>query len=349
VVKRTDSDDGSENSLERVLTEVRAVLGPPPPMPHPPFDLVDEENTGWGAFDLPAEVGDHPPLKAEPFPSQPTDVGVWQAVCSLKMLFTLVPFATDGQTRIGQCVAKMVGVNEGERFGGSPTAASGPFPDAPFPVRPITTPMIELNQVVAAAKPVILDLLDQVELDAKRRETLRRELQKSTPFLEEDDRGTLEGYVRRVEANKPPNGSSEGPPHPLPATQAQLRNDSKLTALADFLAGVRRQPEVVLHAAERILTAVRGVLEGWEFGVREGWIAHRGKRWPGLPPEAVLFMKMVVEAAPRPVRFEDLPGHAMRDGVAVSATKLEQVKKQLPAELRKLLQSGRGKGTWLRA
>jgi hypothetical protein len=117
----------------------------------------------------------------------------------------------------------------------------GALPDAPSGdgVRLIQYPLIELNWLVETTKPTILSLLDYVDIERTTRERLRRELLKKEPFLEIDDRGTIQAYTR-----------------PTGMTKEKERNNVRLDALAVFLHSLRKQPFALTQYAIRELNKV---------------------------------------------------------------------------------------------
>jgi hypothetical protein len=223
-----------DDELDEVIRGIGAALGPVPDVPLPPMVLgspSDDDPELTTAFARPE--GGNEPVVDRPA-AVATGVPVWDVLGSLKSLLDLVPTGPGDQTRLGQCVAEMRGYFEKDVF---PDAA----PDCPEEdvVCPISYQRLELNQALDRARQVILGLLDSVEIEKEMRELLSRELQKSLPFLEPDDRGTIGGFV-----------DSTG------LTKEKQRNDWKLNALAAFLDALRRQPYVAVRYATRLLSRV---------------------------------------------------------------------------------------------
>ena len=322
----------NEEFESSILAVQRALdVDPNEPLSPDLLQRMDPNHPWWGSLDLPAEAE---PRELAPETSElesvpqytPSADAIWKAVFALKSLLCLAPFDPRGSTRFGQCVAAVRGSSERDKFS---DAAREP-PEA-FSVCTISYPQREVNQFVELAKPMILSLLEQIEIESGMKDRLVRELRRKSHYLEHDDRGTIEGFI--------------DPPKP---TKEQLRNDDKLEALAVFLAAVGKRPEVVLRAAERILREARVALDKWEFDVPRGILRQGGVETTGLSPEAVLFMKMVVEADTEYVSFTLLPARAKQDGVTISKTKWQQVKKQIPEHILEKLETRRGDGTRLK-
>ncbi len=322
----------NEEFESSILAVQRALdVDPNEPLSPDLLQRMDPNHPWWGSLDLPAEAE---PRELAPETSElesvpqytPSADAIWKAVFALKSLLCLAPFDPRGSTRFGKCVAAVRGSIERDQF---PDAAREP-PEA-FGVCTISYPQLEVNQFVELAKPMILGLLGQIEIEGLMKDRLDRELRRPSPYLEPDDRGTIGGMINPSGANKQQKG-----------------NNLKLDALAAFLAAVGKRPEVVLRAAERILREARVALDKWEFDVPMGILRHDGVETPGLSPEAVLFLKMVVEAAPEYVPFTSLPSRAQQEGVTISKTKWEQVKKQIPEHILEKLETRPGLGTRLK-
>jgi hypothetical protein len=159
---------------------------------------------------------------------------VWIALSSLKSLWELLPATPTGEGRMGRCIAQMRHTSERELF----SNADSP-PLSGENLHRIEYPRLEINKVVEETRHLMLALLPKVEFEGRLRELLAREVAKPGAFLEEDDRGTIQGWVE-----------------PTGPTNEKMRNDTKLHALGVFLDALRRQPFAVVRCAVTLLGKV---------------------------------------------------------------------------------------------
>lgn len=264
----------AENELDEAVRAVRVALGPaldeplPPTVLHPP---PEDDPELAAAFARPE--GSIEPV-VDRTPPVATGVAIWDALGAIKSLLDLVPVGPGERTRMVQCVAVMRGHFEKDMF---PDAV----PERPGgdSVLPICYPRLELNQAVDRARPVILGLLDSVEVEKEVRELLSRELQKPSPFLEADDRGTI-------------GGSTD----PTGLTKEKQRNDWKLNALAAFLDALRRNPYAAVRCAFRLLRAVAIPEDLLSVNSAKNTVIFRGKPY-AVSDLTCCFVEMLITAA----------------------------------------------------
>ena len=231
----------SENPIEAAIRDVQAALGTPPDQPPPEVFRQTTDNwplwSGEGASTPEEVLPVHPPageIDTEPQSEVLTGDPIWDALHSLKALCDLLPPTPGSESRLCQCVMRMRDTASKELFAGV-----DPDPLADDSLSPISYPRLEVNKAVRSARHLLLELLPRVEFERRLRELLDRELQKSDPFLEDDDRGTIQGMIE-----------PSGPSH------QKMRNDSKLHALGVFLDALRRQPFAAVRCAVRLLSNV---------------------------------------------------------------------------------------------
>jgi hypothetical protein len=163
-----------------------------------------------------------------------TDDPVWIAVRGVKAIDALLPGDPSGKSRLGRCIDQMRHTSERELFS---NAESSPLYGENL--HAIEYPRLEINKVVGETRALMLALLPNVEFEGRLRELLAREVAKPGAFLEEDDRGTIQGWVE-----------------PTGPTNEKMRNDTKLHALGVFLDALRRQPFAVVRCVVTLLGKV---------------------------------------------------------------------------------------------
>ena len=255
----------------------------------------------------------------------------WDAVRSIHALMSFVPDHADGTSRVLRSVQVMRQLAEKDQY---PEAV--PFPSMeetarePF-LNPISYPRIEINAAIEAAKPLLLQLAKRAQIERGMRLRLAQEIEKSSPFLGDDDRGTIGGLV-----------------DPTGHTQEKARNNGRLDALVLLLEAIRADPGIVLQKIDEILEAARPTMHGWRFDI-EGGCIHRGENtYTDILPEAVLFMRMMIERPGIWVSVKDVKRRGDAEKIDVASGKVEELKKALPKVLQALLESERGRGTRLK-
>lgn len=233
--------------------------------------------------------------------------------------------------------------HQGPRFTGVPfpyeLARSGPATEDASRATESDTlwhterPWDAINETLSRLHRVLPGILAAVTLDRHLKDRISRDCQSEEGFLEPDMRGLIWeflGYDRPVDE------------------RMRGRNNGRLDALAVLLTAVRTKPEVVLDAADAVIRRARTTLQGWTFDVPGGTVGHRGVVTPDLAPEVVFFLKTVVEASPEYVTFDEFRERAAGAGVAVTATKPDAIKRQLPKRLLGLLEFKGGRGMRLK-
>lgn len=193
---------------------------------------------------------------------------------AVRALLELSPDGLRNSPRLAQAVSMMRAHTEQDQF---PDAA---LPDAPGSdsVVPITYPRIELNELVNAARPAILALLNKVDIDQVVRTRLARELTKPTEFLEEDDRGTIGALIE-----------------PTGATPEKERNNSKLDALGSFLHALRRESYAVVRYALQILSEVAIPPELLSINLEKCEVTFRSNVY-SVPEDTSTWLQMMLSA-----------------------------------------------------
>ena len=140
-----------------------------------------------------------------------------------------------------------------------------------------------------------------------------RDLEADPGFLEEDDRGTIWGVV-----------------DPSEDLRLRARNNSRLDALAVFLGGLREHPEVVLRVADRVIARARGLWTAGPSTCVRARSPTTGSRRPTCRPKRCCSCGWWSRRPPStsPSRWY---ATEREEGVTLGSTKIEQVKKQLPA------------------
>lgn len=310
----TESDE-----LDGAIQAARSALGPPPaePLSAALFRTPPESDPGPACAVARSDESSEPAVG--PAPALPTGVPIWDALGALKSLLDLVPASPAEPTRMGQCVAKMRAHFQRDAF--PDAAADRPVDDF---VSPLSYPRLELNRAVARAGPVILGVLDRVEIEGEVRELLARELKKPTPFLEEDDRGTVGGIVE-----------------PTGLTKEQQRNDWKLNALARFLDALRRRPYAAVSYAFRLLRAVAIPDDLLSIDLAKNTVTFRGKPYKVSDPTCH-FIAMLLAAGGQIVSTGDVKKELQARGLWEDGQlRSDRLKKGLPPELLSAIVTGR--------
>lgn len=312
------------NELDDAIRAALEALGPDRDGPPPIADLGPPQP---GDAE-PAAVAPRRSSRLEPMVDRPnveaTGVPIWDALGALKSLVELVPAGPDEWTRVDRCVDAMRGAFQRDAF---PTATPG-RPDDDL-VSPLCYPQLELNHTVDRAKRAILGLLGSVGIDANVQSLLARELGRPEPFFEEDDRGTVDGFIE-------PTG---------PAKEKQ-RNDWRLNALASFLDALRRQPYAAVRYAVRLLKSVAIPSDLLSVDLAARTVTFRGTAYP-VSVQTCHFVGMLIEADGRIVSTPDV-GKKLRElGLGGhSQIRLERLLKQLPEALQASIDND-NKGSWL--
>jgi hypothetical protein len=248
-------------------------------------------------------------------PSDP----VWTAVRSLKSLCDLLPATPAGKSRLGQCVDQMRRTAERELFSNADSLPSGAES-----LNPVEYPRLEINKAVGETRHLMLALLPQVEFERRLRELLARELSKSDEFLDEDDRGTIQG---RVEPSGP--------------TSEKMRNDTKLHALGVFLDALGRQPFAAVRCAVALLSQVAVPPDVLSVDARACVVTFRSMQYR-VPDLTAHFVGLLLEADGGLVSTADV---ARAAGVA-GQVRADRLKEKLPDALVAAIKTTQ-KGSWL--
>ena len=315
--RRREPDTQSDPLSEAIATAEAALDAlPKAHAPAPPWDELDQSPEGQtppSEATTPADSysvagqADTPRLSEVNSITDPQ----WGALRAMHVLLELVPDSPQGHTRLGQCVGLLRNYAEQDLF-------QADFPDAPWRDSswPITYPRREANWIIDAAKPVILGLLDSVDVENGVRKRLARELQKASPYLEPDDRGTIEGHVE-----------------PTGMTAEKERNNARLDALSVFLDSVRRQPYAVIRYAVRLLRGVAVPPSLLSTNRRKSTVTYRSTEYK-VSDAACHFVGMLLAAEGGFVSTGDLRRDMERQGLETGRTlRAERLKDALPDPL----------------
>jgi hypothetical protein len=258
----------------------------------------------------------------------------WDAIKAIHALMPFVPDQPDGTSRILRCIAKLRDVYERDQYPANPPVPPANEKASEDFCNPLIYPALEVNEAIQRAKPSLQRLTTAIRLERMVKDRLMHELDKPGPFLEADDRGTIGEVIHRAEHGESPWQGKE-----------KARNNSRMDALAQLLEAIRQDPAILLGEIEEILEKARPSMAGWKFDVRQGRIEKAGKVYEELSPEAVLLVKMAVEAAGQWVTVSDLEKRAQEEGIDISSAKIRDIRRSVPKDISQLLQSERGKGT----
>jgi hypothetical protein len=240
---------------------------------------------------------------------------IWASLGSLQRMHHLLPDSYTGVSRMDQCIAMLRG-----EFGWNL------LPDVPAGdgVDPILYPQIELNWLVDATRTAILSLLDYVDIESTIRQRLRNSLIKGEPFLNHDDRGTMEGAI-----------------NPSGMTKDKENNSLILDALADFLHSLRQQPYALIRYSIHQLNQVAVPPVLLSVDLSECEITFRSKVYEVSEPACYL-IHLLLAARGGFVSSGDLKKHLKSKRLwEEGQLRMDRLRKQLPHDLKNAILSDR--------
>jgi hypothetical protein len=194
-------------------------------------------------------------------------------------------------------------------------------------------------------------LLSAMSFDPVVKDRLLRELNRGGPFLEPDDRGSIEGFIRRrkvitdrLKRTKSRERATEYAHHKLDMTPDKVRNTGRLEALAVFLDRLRDNPFVLLRQVAAVVGELSVPPDVLSVNPRDDKVIFRGTAYT-VDSDACRFVKLLLEANGELVSTGDLKKElSAPDNKQIVPSRLIA---ELPEELQKAIESVPRKGTRL--